>query len=145
MTTGATTTTALELQPYIFFYGKCAEAFEFYKQVLGGSYEITLTKDSPMAADFPPEAQERVMHGAFSTEAGVLFLGSDGRETKDIDPDEGNICLALQAKDAEAGDRIFNDLSAGGSVSMPLAEVPWGSRFGMFVDRYGIEWMLSCP
>ena len=139
-----TTTTALELQPYIFFYGKCAEAFEFYKQVLGGNYEITLTKDSPMAADFPPEAQERVMHAAFSG-GGVSFLGSDGRETKDVDPDEGNICLALRAADAETGDRVFAALSESGNVSMPLAGVPWGGRFGMFVDRYGIEWMLSSP
>ncbi|MBV8490608.1 MAG: VOC family protein [Candidatus Eremiobacteraeota bacterium] len=144
MTTGTATEKTLELQPYIFFYGKCAEALAFYKEALGGSYEMQTIGESPMASQFPPETHHRIMHGSFSG-SGISFLASDGRETKDVDPDEGNICLAIRATDAATGERIFAALSEGGTVSMPIADVPWGGRFGMFVDRYGIEWMMTLP
>jgi PhnB protein len=144
MTTGATTTNALELQPYIFFYGKCTEALAFYQEAIGGTYYVQSVGESPMAGDFPKETHHRVMHAAF-TGGGISFLASDGRETKDIDPDEGNICLALRAADDATGERVFEALSKGGKVSMPLNAVPWGGRFGMLVDRYGIEWMMSIP
>ena len=90
----------------MFFYGKCAEALEFYKSAIGGTYEMQKVGESPMAGDFPKEAQGRVMHARFSGN-GIEFLCSDGRETKDIDPDEGNVCLAIHATEAAEGERIF--------------------------------------
>lgn len=72
-------------------------------------------------------------------------MGSDGQQVKKIDPDEGNISLMLRAPDAAAGDRVFAALADGGSVTMPLDEAFWGERFGMLVDRFGIEWMITSP
>jgi PhnB protein len=134
----------MELQPYIFFYGRCEEALEFYKSALGGTYELMRVKDSPMAEHMPPNTANLVMHASFTAD-GVKFLASDGREIKAIDPDAGNIDLALTATDAAQGERAFNALAEGGKVMMPIDKAFWGGRFGMLVDRFGIEWMMTLP
>jgi PhnB protein len=134
----------MQLQPYIFFYGRCEEALEFYKKTLGGTYELMRVADAPMADQMPAEQRNKVMHASF-TAGGINFLAADGRETKVIDPDAGNISLSLAATDAAEGDRIFGALSAGGKVTMALEGAFWGGRFGMFVDRFGIEWMVTTP
>jgi PhnB protein len=134
----------LLLQPYIFFYGRCEEALEFYKGAIGGSYEFQRVGESPMAGQFPTEARNRVMHGKFIG-PGFSFLVSDGREDKSIDPDSGNISLALHAEDRTAGDRIFSALADGGKVTMPLEDAFWGGRFGSLVDRFGVEWLVTTP
>lgn len=137
-------TKVLQLAPYIFFYGRCEEALAFYKDALGGTYEIMRTKDTPMADQFPAEMGDKVMHASF-TAPGITFMASDGRETKAIDPEAGNISLALSATDRAAGQKAFNALSAGGKVKMPLSDAFWGGQFGMFDDRFGIEWMVTTP
>jgi PhnB protein len=134
----------MQLQPYIFFYGRCEEALEFYKKTFGGTYELMRVKDTPMAAQMPPEQRDKVMHASF-TANGITFLAADGRETKVIDPDAGNISVSLAATDAAEGDRVFGALTDGGKVTMPLEEAFWGGRFGMLVDRFGIEWMVTAP
>jgi PhnB protein len=135
---------ATELKPYIFFYGRCAEALEFYKSVFGGTYEMMRVGDSPMASDMPPGAANSVMHASFTAE-GVAFFASDGREVKAVDPDAGNISLALNFDDAAHGEKIFNALAAGGKVAMPIDVAFWGGRFGMIVDKFGTEWMVTLP
>ncbi|HTJ25335.1 MAG TPA: VOC family protein [Candidatus Limnocylindria bacterium] len=137
-------TKVLQLAPYIFFYGRCEEALAFYKGALGGTYELMRTKESPMADQFPAEMQEKVMHASF-TAPGLTFMASDGREIKAIDSEAGNISLALSATDRAAGEKAFNALSAGGKVKMPLKDAFWGGQFGMFDDRFGIEWMVTTP
>ena len=134
----------MQLQPYLFFYGRCAEALEFYKSALGGTYEAMMVKDSPMAKEMPPEAQGGVMHASF-TAGGLNFLASDGREHKAIDPDAGNISLAIAASDEAEGKRVFGALADGGEVRMPLEPAFWGGKFGMFIDRFGVEWMITAP
>jgi PhnB protein len=138
------TAQTLLLQPYIFFYGRCEEALEFYKSAIGGSYEFQRVGESPMADQFSSEARNRVMHGKF-TGAGFSFLVSDGREDNSIDPDSGNISLAFHAEDRAAADRIFSALANGGKVAMPLEDAVWGGRFGSLVDRFGIEWLVTTP
>jgi PhnB protein len=139
-------TTALQLAPYIFFYGRCEEALEFYKKVLGGTYEMMRMADAPkeMIEHVPADFRNKVMHASF-TAPGVVFMASDGREAKTIDPDAGNISLALSAKDRAEGDRVFKALSEGGNVTMPLDDAFWGGRFGTFNDRFGIEWRVTSP
>ncbi|MBV8245988.1 MAG: VOC family protein [Candidatus Eremiobacteraeota bacterium] len=132
------------LAPYLFFYGRCAEALEFYKDALRGTYEMSRISESPMADQFPAEVRDNVMHATF-TAPGFSFMCSDGRETKTVDPEEGNISLTLAAATAEEGDRLFKALSEGGTVEMPLEPVFWGGRFGQVNDRYGIAWMISSP
>ena len=134
----------MELQPYIFFYGRCEEALEFYKKALGGTYEAMRVKDSPVRDEMPAGSDDRVMHASFKS-AGVSFMASDGHETKTVDPEAGNIALSLEATDKAEGERVFNALSEGGTVKMPLKEAFWGGRFGMLVDRFGIEWMMTLP
>jgi PhnB protein len=134
----------MQLQPYIFFYGRCEEALEFYKKTLGGTYELMRVADTPMADQMPAGQRNSVMHASFTAD-GINFLAADGREIKVIDPDAGNISLSLAATDAAEGDRVFGALSEGGKVTMPLEEAFWGGRFGMFVDRFGIEWMVTAP
>jgi len=131
----------MELKPYVFFYGRCEEALNFYKKVLGGDYQLQRIKDTPMADQMPSESQNRVMHASFSA-PGVSFFASDGRDSKAINPDEGNVSLALATKDDE-GERIFNALADGGKVTMPLEDAFWGGRFGTVHDRFGSEWMVT--
>jgi PhnB protein len=141
-----TTTAATDLQlvPFVFFYGRCEEALEFYKQAIGGTYELQRIGETPMAADFPKESHQRVMHAIFKG-GGMTFMASDGRETKQIDPEEGNVILALASTDSAQGERIFTALSVGGTVRTPLGEVFWGGKFGSLIDRFGIEWMVTTP
>jgi PhnB protein len=134
----------MRLEPYLFFYGRCEEALEFYKGALNGEYDLTRVGDSPAAEHMPPGSENRVMHASFR--AGELrFMASDGREQKPVDPDAGNISLSIEADDTATGDRIFNALAEGGTVSMPMDAAFWGGRFGMLVDRFGIEWMVTSP
>jgi PhnB protein len=138
-----TTTTKFQLRPYIFFYGRCEEAIEFYKKALGGTCEFQRMGDSNMAADMPAEAKNKVMHGSF-TAPGIEFFVSDGRDSKSIDPEAGNISLSLNASDAAEGERIFKALSEGGTVTMPYEDAPWGEgKFGVVHDRFGNEWMIT--
>jgi PhnB protein len=133
----------MELQPYIFFYGRCEEALEFYKKVLGGSYDMQRVGDSSMASQMAPDAGKRVMHASF-TAPGISFMASDGRDTKAIDPEAGNISLSLGASDEAEGARVFKALSDGGNVKMPFDDAPWGEgKFGVFDDRFGVEWMIT--
>lgn len=135
---------AKQLVPYIFLYGRCEEALEFYKSVFGGSYELMRVKDSPVASEMPPDAGDRVMHASFTAEE-IAFMASDGRDVKPVDPDAGNISLSLSLDDGPRGERIFNALAAGGTVGMPIDKAFWGGRFGMVTDRFGTEWMLVLP
>ncbi len=133
-----------KLVPYIFFYGRCEEALEFYKGVFGGSYEMMRVGDSPVASEMPPGSGNSVMHASFTAD-GVAFMASDGRDVKPVDPDAGNISLALTCEDAAAGERIFNGLAAGGKIEMPIDTAFWGGRFGIVVDKFGTEWMVTLP
>src|SRR5215469_14218045 len=104
--TGATGTT-LTLQPYIFFYGRCAEALDFYKKIFGGTTEIMYVKDSPMKDD-PNFGKDpnRVMHASFTSPDGLSFLCSDGMGNKTVDPEEGNVSIALDIRDGARAEKI---------------------------------------
>jgi PhnB protein len=133
-----------QLVPYIFFYGRCEEALEFYKSVFDGKYEMMRVSDTPMASDMPPEAGNSVMHASFTAD-GIAFMASDGRDVKPVDPDAGNISVALSFDDGARGERTFEALSAGGKVGMPIDTAFWGGRFGMLTDKFGTEWMVTLP
>lgn len=133
-----------KLVPYIFFYGRCEEALEFYKSVFGGSYELMRVSDTPMASEMPPEAANSVMHSSFTAD-GVAFMASDGQDVKAVDTDAGNVSMALSFEDAAQGERIFDGLGAGGKVGMPINTAFWGGRFGMLTDKFGTEWMVTLP
>ncbi len=135
---------ATQLVPYLFLYGRCEEALEFYKTVFGGSYELMRVGDSPVASEMPPDSGKRVMHASFTADA-IAFMASDGRGVKTVDPDAGNISMGLSLDDGARGERIFNALAAGGNVGMPIEKAFWGGRFGMVTDKFGTEWLVTLP
>ncbi len=135
---------ATTLKPYIFFYGRCREALDFYKGVFGGDAEVMLVKDSPMADQWPPEGQNTVMHASFTSDA-IAFFASDGPADKTIDPDAGNISLTLSFDDDSSAEGVFSALAQGGKIIMPLEPAFWGGRFGTLVDKFGNEWMATTP
>jgi PhnB protein len=136
---------ATELQPYLFFTGNCEEALKFYQGIFGGEIgEISRWKDMPSDAGGPPvtpENQNKVMHADFKSGA-VAFMGADASPGKQYG--EGAISLSLGLSDEAEAQRIFDALSAGGKVEMPLQDTFWGAKFGMFTDKFGIDWMINC-
>lgn len=134
----------MDFRPYVFFYGRCDEALAFYEKIFAGTVEIKRNDEGPMAEHVPPDFKGKVMHAKFESRLVKLFA-SDGREAKTVDPEEGNISLALETGSAEEGDRIFAQLADGGAIVMPLEEAFWGGRFGMINDRFGVQWLVTSP
>jgi PhnB protein len=122
----------LELEPFVFFYGRCAQALEFYKSALGGSYEIA-ARDG-----------DTVQYATF-TAPGISFKASDGNKTGAIRADDGNISLALNVPDPTRAVEIFNALGDGGKVLTKFGEAEWGGKFGALHDRFGTEWFVTAP
>ncbi len=134
---------ATQLVPYLFLYGRCEEALEFYKGVFGGEYQMMRVGDGPQGY-LPPGAERRVMHASFAADS-VAFMASDGRETKAVDAEAGNVSLALTLDDAARGERIFDALADGGTIGSPISDAFWGGRFGSLTDKFGTEWLVTLP
>jgi PhnB protein len=132
----------MQLEPYIFFYGRCEEALEFYKSAIGGTYELNRFEGSPMAEQVPANLRDKVMHASFKGD-GFSFMASDGDLSKTVDPDAGNVSLSLGINDGAQAERVFNALADGGKVTMPFTPAFWGGKFGVVVDRFGTEWMVT--
>lgn len=133
----------MQLKPYVFFYGRCQEALDFYKNVFGGSYEAMRVSDAPadVKQNMPPGSEKLIMHASFTSNE-IQFLCADGRDIKPIDPDAGNIALSINADSAADGARLVKALSEGGKVQMPFEDAFWGGKFGNVVDKFGNEWMI---
>lgn len=133
----------MELAPYIFITGgRCEEALNFYKTVLGGEIkDISRWKDAPADMGMPPDMGNRVMHSTFSA-PGVSFMASDSQPTTTYG--DGPISLSVSTDSEAEAKRIFDALSNGGKVEMPLEKAFWGAIFGMLTDKYGIDWMVNC-
>lgn len=132
----------MQLEPYIFFYGRCEEALEFYKSAIGGTYELNRFEGSPMAEQVPANARNKIMHATFKGD-GFSFMASDGDLSKKLDAQAGNVSLSLGITDAAQAERVFNALAQGGTVNQPFGDAFWGGKFGVLVDRFGTEWMIS--
>lgn len=135
----------MQLEPYLFFDGKCEEALNFYKDVFGGEIEgLSRWKDMPPGSEGPPvtpQTENRVMHASFRA-PGVTFMASDASPGKVYG--EGPISLSIGTDEIPEAERVFNRLAEGGNVEMPMTDTFWGARFGMLTDRYGVDWMINC-
>ncbi|MBV8363212.1 MAG: VOC family protein [Candidatus Eremiobacteraeota bacterium] len=132
----------MQLAPYLNLGGRCEEALNFYRDCLGGSIsELHRFEGSPAEAQVGAGQKDKIMHATFTFDGGT-FMASDG--PGDAAVTESNIALSLGLDDAKRGEEIFNALSAGGQVQMPFQKQFWGATFGMFNDRYGIQWMVNC-
>lgn len=133
------------INPHINFNGKAEEAFNFYKSVFGGEFaNITRFKDLSIPENPIAEHEaDKIMHIALPIGNNVL-MGNDVPESMGrVDENENRSKISVSAESKEEAERIFNGLTAGGSIEVPMDESPWGSYFGMFRDRYGIEWMVD--
>jgi PhnB protein len=126
------------IAPYVTLDGKAEEAMKFWGDILGIQPEIMRMGDSPMNS--PPEAKNRVMHATLKTPS-FLLMASDSMHGESVDL-RGPISLALTFDTTEEQTRVWERLSQGGQVTMPLGETFWG-RFGMLIDKFGIRWMLN--
>ncbi len=133
------------INPHINFNGNAEEAFNFYKSVFGGEFtRIVRFKDISNAEDPAADNEaNKIMHIALPIGKNIL-MGNDVPERMGrVNENENRSKIFVTAESREEADKLFNGLSAGGKVEVPMDESPWGSYFGMFRDKYGIEWMVD--
>lgn len=133
----------MEIQPYLFFDGRCEEAIDFYKSALGVKVEMLMRfKDSPepqQAGTCPPGSENKVMHAALRI-GETLVMASDGMAKGS--PEFKGFALSIEVATEAEADRMFTALAKGGQVQMPLARTFYSPRFGMLADRFGVSWMI---
>lgn len=133
------------INPHINFNGNAEEAFTFYRSVFGGDFTTIVRFKDIAGPDVPVSEKEenKLMHIALPVGKNML-MGNDVPEFMGkVNENENRSKISVSADSKEEADKIFNGLSAGGSVEVPMADSPWGSYFGMFRDKYGIEWMID--
>lgn len=132
---------------YLTFDGNCEEAFNFYKTIFGGDFSmVSKFGDMPPQEGMPPISEElknRIMHMTLPLSAETVLLGSDTMPAMHEHTVGNNISLSINTDSREEADRIFNALSAGGKITMPLEDTFWGAYFGMFTDQFGINWLVN--
>jgi PhnB protein len=130
----------MQVQPYLFFDGRCEEALDFYRRKLGAEVSMLMRfKESPHQEMCPAASGEKIMHTCFRI-GDTAVMASDGRcEGK---PNFQGFALSLAARDAAEAEQMFSALSDGGQVQMPLAQTFFSPRFGMVADRFGVSWMV---
>ncbi len=132
------------LNPYLNFDGNCEEAFEFYRSVFGGEFlGVMRFKDGPSAEALPESEAEKVMHVALPIGECTILMGSDRPAAMGPVVTGNNCHISITVNGEDEATRLFNGLSAGGQVTMPLQQAFWGSLFGMFTDKFGVHWMVS--
>jgi len=136
------------INPYLTFNGNCEAAFNFYKSVFGGEFPYAgKFKDMPADPDYPvSEAdKEKIMHISLPISKETILMGSDSSEAFGQAGVMGNnFSISVNTDTVEEVTRIYNELSAGGVIKMPLNKTFWGAYFGMFTDKFGIHWMVNC-
>lgn len=130
---------------YITFNGNTEEAFNFYASALDGKItELQRFGDAPNADQMADADKKKVMHAALDAPHGVSLMGNDHVDFMGETYVAGNnFSLSLHPDNQELADKLFKNLSAGGNVIVPMAKAPWGDYFGMFIDKFGIKWMIN--
>lgn len=136
------------VNPYLTFNGTCEAAFLFYKSVFGGEFPyIGKFKDMPPVDGCPEMSEvdkEKIMHVSLPISTETVLMGSDTMEAMGQTTTVGNnFSISINATSKEEADNLFNGLSADGKVTMPMNKTFWGAYFGMFTDKFGINWMIN--
>ena len=136
----------MTINPYLNFPGNTEEAFNFYKSVLGGEFPfLQRFKDTPEADKISPEDANKIMHISLPVGNGNMIMATDALESMGQKLTQGNnFYLCISADSKEEADKLFNGLSQGGQLTMPMADMFWGAYYGSFTDKYGINWMVNC-
>jgi PhnB protein len=133
---------SMQVNPYLFFDGRCEAAFKFYAQLLGGKIEAMLPHaGTPAEEHVPAEWRSKIMHAKLVVGDKVL-MGSDSPPDRFDKPQGFFVTLGLS--DPAEAERIFATLAEDGTVQLPLQQTFWATRFGMCVDRFGTPWMVNC-
>jgi len=135
----------LKINPHVNFNGNAEEAFTFYKSVFGGEFAKLIRFKDLAGPEFPiPEKEaEKIMHIALPVGNNWLMANDVPERMGPTNEKENRSKIVINADSRDEAIRIYNGLSAGGQVEMPMDESPWGTWFGMFRDKYGIEWMVE--
>ena len=134
----------MQVQPYLFFEGRCEEALEFYRQALDAQVDMLMRfKESPEAPPpgaVAPGSEDKVMHASFRVGDSTLMASDGGCSGRS---GFQGVTLSLNLADAAEAERRFAALAEGGEVQMPLGATFWSPAFGMLVDRFGVSWMVN--
>ncbi len=132
----------MKMNPYISFDGRLDDAFALYAEVLGGEVTMRMVyAGSPGESMVPEDFRDKVMHATL-TFGDLALMGSDQPPGQYEKPQ--GVHVSLQLETPEEAERIFAALSEGGQIVMPIGETFWARRFGMFVDRFNVGWMIDC-
>lgn len=133
------------INPHLNYNGNAEEAFIFYKSVFGGEFSKVLRFKDIASDEFPVSEEEanKIMLIALPIGVNTLMANDVPASMGTTNENEHRSKISIAAESRDEADRIFNGLSVGGTVEMPIMDSPWGSYFGMFRDKYGIEWMVE--
>lgn len=134
----------MKTNPYLNFDGQTEEAFNFYKSVFGGELTVMKMSDVPDADKLPEEERNRIMHISLPIGKDTILMASDILPSMGHTLNKGNnLYISLHPESKEEADRIFNQLSEGGEIEMPIEVQFWGDYFGCFTDKFGVMWMVN--
>jgi PhnB protein len=130
-----------QLNPYLNFDNNCREAMNFYKDCLGGELVLQTVGESPaMAAQMPAHMKDCILHSSL-TSGNVIIMASDLSREKRVEGNTVHLCINCTSEDEI--NSFFSKLSKGGKVTEPLADMPWGAKYGAFTDKYSKQWMFN--
>jgi len=133
------------INPHINFNGNAEEAFHFYQSIFGGAFTKIIRYKDISSPEFPIAENEanKIMHIALPIGKNVLMANDVPESMGPTNENENRSKISVSAESREEADQLFSGLSAGGNIEVPIADSPWGSYFGMFRDKFGIEWMVD--
>ena len=133
------------INPHINFNGNAEEAFNFYQSVFGGEFARIVRFKDISSPEYPIAENEanKIMHITLPIGNNVLMANDVPEIMGKVNENENRSKISISAESREEADKLFSGLSVGGSIEVPIADSPWGSYFGMFRDKYGIEWMVD--
>ena len=130
----------MQVQPYLFFDGRCEEAIDFYKKTIGAEVEMMMRwKDCPDKSACTPKNENKVMHGSIKVGDAKVLMSDGNCEGK---PAFQGFSLTIETRTEAEADKLFGALSAGGQVQMPLTKTFFSPKFGMCADKFGVGWMV---
>ena len=134
-----------QINPHINFNGNAEEAFTFYKSVFGGEFIMIIRFKDLSSPEFPVADNDanKIMHIALPIGRNILMANDVPEILGRVNENENRSKISIRAESKEEADKLFIGLSEGGQVEMTIADSPWGSYFGMFRDKFGIEWMVD--
>ena len=135
-----------QINPHINFNGNAEEAFTFYKSAFGGEFSKIIRFKDLAGPDFPVSEKEenKILHIALPIGKGNVLMATDFLESMGQKMIEGNrYSVSISASSRDEASTLFNGLSAGGKIEVPIADSPWGSYFGLFKDKFGIQWIVD--